>query len=66
MNQRQGVNYLEVNSELFESLLNNQAGDYLIFGNPPIKVYRVGTREAIEHREQLSPEERTRVLNGIG
>ena len=48
---------VEVTEELFNFLLNGQKSDYIMHGNPAVRVYKVGTRDQIEYRESLSLDE---------
>lgn len=73
MQEGDGGDYVEVSKELFEYLVKNQKTPYITYGDPGVKVYLAGTREACEERDKLSAEdsyargvkERSRKVNGL-
>lgn len=48
---------VEVTPELFAYLLNGQKAPFIMYGNPAVRVYKVGTRDEIEAREQMTIEQ---------
>lgn len=73
MQEGDGEDYVEVSKELFEYLVKNQKTPYITYGDPGVKVYLEGTREACEERDRLSADdaytrgvkERSRKVNGL-
>lgn len=57
MQEGEGEDFVEVSPELFRYLVKNQKTSYLTYGDPGIKVYLAGTREACEIRDSLSADE---------
>jgi hypothetical protein len=49
-----GEEYVEVSEKLFKYLLKNSKSRYLTYGDPGIKVYKVGTREENEKIDKMS------------
>jgi hypothetical protein len=45
---------VEVTAELFDYLLNGQKAPFIMYGNPGVRVYKVGTRDEIERREDMT------------
>ena len=55
--QMEGLDYIEVTEKLFSYLVKNNKTNYLTYGEPGIKVFKVGTREEIQRLENMSAEE---------
>lgn len=56
--QMDELEYIEVGEKLFNYLVKNQKTPYLTYGEPGIKIYKKGTRVAIEKEESMKAEDR--------
>jgi len=54
--QMEGHEYIEVSERLFNHLARKSKTAYLTYGEPGVKVFKVGTREEIEKIEKMSAE----------
>ncbi len=60
--QMDRVDHIEVTERMFEYLVKGHATPYLCYGNPGIKVYRVGTKPENDRLERMSAEDYSRYL----
>lgn len=55
--QMDGKEFVEVSEKLFKYLVKNNKTNYLTYGDPGVKVFKVGTREEIENEESMTAEQ---------
>ncbi len=54
--QMDGIQHLEVTEKLFAYLTRNSDTKYLTYGDPGLKIYKAGTKDAIEKVESMNAE----------
>lgn len=54
--QMEQIEHIEVTERMFKHLLKNNKSQYLTYGSPGIKVYKVGTKKEIDKIEKMSAE----------
>lgn len=54
--QMEGIEYIEVSEKLFAYLMRKSKSSYITYGDPGVKVFKVGTRDEILREESMNAE----------